>query len=119
MFDFNYAILALMGLVLALAGVATIHGCWLGGLLVVFLQDFAPRIVSNIPFVDVDVVYAQSDLRSDPGARRLLHARRSGVHGQEAQGEGRPRGAEAAGRPVLGFVGFAHPGQPGAHGSPA
>ncbi|MGD9754506.1 MAG: branched-chain amino acid ABC transporter permease [Acidimicrobiia bacterium] len=57
-FDFNYAILTLMGLVLA--GVATIHGCWLGGLLVVFLQDFAPRIVSNIPFFDVDVVYARA-----------------------------------------------------------
>lgn len=57
-FDFNYAILTLMGLVLA--GVATIHGCWLGGLFVVFLQDFAPRIVSNIPFFDVDVVYARA-----------------------------------------------------------
>lgn len=57
-FDFNYAILTLMGLVLA--GVATIHGCWLGGLFVVFLQDFAPRIVTNIPVVDVDVVYARA-----------------------------------------------------------
>lgn len=57
-FDFNYAILTLMGLVLA--GVATLHGCWLGGLFVVFLQDFAPRLVDKIPFYDVDVVYARA-----------------------------------------------------------
>lgn len=55
-FDFNYAILTLMGLVLA--GVATLHGCWLGGLLVVFLQDFAPRWVTKVPFVHLDVIYA-------------------------------------------------------------
>lgn len=57
-FDFNYAILTLMGLVLA--GVATLHGCWLGGFAVVFLQDFAPRLVTKIPFFDVDVVYARA-----------------------------------------------------------
>jgi len=57
-FDANYAIITLMGLVLA--GVATLHGCWLGGLFVVFLQDFAPRMVDKIPFFEVDVVYARA-----------------------------------------------------------
>jgi branched-chain amino acid transport system permease protein len=56
-FDFNYAILTLMGLVLA--GVATIHGCWLGGLIVVFLQDMAPRIIGWLPG-SIDVVYARA-----------------------------------------------------------
>ena len=56
-FGFTYAILTLMGLVLA--GVATLHGCWLGGLLVVFLQDFAPRLVKHVPFVDLKVIYAE------------------------------------------------------------
>lgn len=57
-FDANYAILTLMGLVLA--GVGTLHGCWLGGLVVVFLQDFAPRLVGQVPFYDLDVVYARA-----------------------------------------------------------
>ncbi len=57
-FDFNYAILTLLGLVLA--GVGTLHGCWLGGLVVVFLQDFAPRMVGWVPFYDLDVVYARA-----------------------------------------------------------
>jgi branched-chain amino acid transport system permease protein len=56
-FDFNYAILTLLGLVLA--GVATIHGCWLGGLVVVFLQDIAPRIIGWLPG-GIDVVYARA-----------------------------------------------------------
>jgi branched-chain amino acid transport system permease protein len=55
-FDFNYAILTLMGLVLA--GVATLHGCWLGGLFVVFLQDLAPRLVEKVPFVNLKPIYA-------------------------------------------------------------
>ena len=55
-FDANYAVLTLMGLVLA--GVATLHGCWVGGLLVVFLQDFAPRLVKNLPIIHPDVQYA-------------------------------------------------------------
>jgi branched-chain amino acid transport system permease protein len=55
-FGFTYAILTLMGLVLA--GVGTLHGCWLGGLFVVFLQDFAPRWVKDVPFVDLKVIYA-------------------------------------------------------------
>ena len=55
-FDANYAILTLMGLVLA--GVATLHGCWIGGLLVVFLQDFAPRLIKNLPIIHPDVQYA-------------------------------------------------------------
>jgi len=54
-FDANYAILTLMGLVVG--GVATQHGCWIGGLVVVFLQDFAPRAVGRF---DVDVVYARA-----------------------------------------------------------
>ena len=57
-FDANYAIITLMGLVLA--GVATLHGCWLGGLFVVFLQDFAPRMVDKVPFFEIDVVYARA-----------------------------------------------------------
>ena len=57
-FEFNYAILTLMGLVLA--GVGTLHGCWLGGLVVVFLQDYAPRMVGWVPFYDLDVVYARA-----------------------------------------------------------
>ncbi|MFN0025724.1 MAG: branched-chain amino acid ABC transporter permease [Acidimicrobiales bacterium] len=57
-FDANYAILTLMGLVLA--GVGTLHGCWLGGLVVVFLQDFAPRLVDKVPFYDLDVIYARA-----------------------------------------------------------
>ncbi len=56
-FDANYAILTLMGLVLG--GVATQHGCWIGGMLVVFLQDFAPRIINILPF-KLDVVYARA-----------------------------------------------------------
>jgi branched-chain amino acid transport system permease protein len=55
-FGFTYAILTLMGLVLA--GVGTLHGCWLGGLFVVFLQDLAPRWVKDVPFVDLKVIYA-------------------------------------------------------------
>jgi branched-chain amino acid transport system permease protein len=55
-FGITYAILTLMGLVLA--GVATLHGCWLGGLFVVFLQDLAPRLVKDVPFVDLKVIYA-------------------------------------------------------------
>ncbi len=58
LFDANYAILSLMGLVLA--GVGTLHGCWLGGLVVVFLQDFAPRLVDKVPFYDLDVIYARA-----------------------------------------------------------
>lgn len=54
----DYAILTLMGLVLG--GVGSLHGCWLAGLLVVFLQDFAPRIVTWIPALDLDPVYAQA-----------------------------------------------------------
>jgi branched-chain amino acid transport system permease protein len=57
-FGFTYAILTLMGLVLA--GVATLHGCWLGGLFVVFLQDLAPRLVKDVPFVDLKVIYAEA-----------------------------------------------------------
>ena len=57
-FDANYAVLTLMGLVLA--GAATLHGCWVGGLLVVFLQDFAPRLVKHIPFVHASPVYARA-----------------------------------------------------------
>lgn len=57
-FDANYAIITLMGLVLA--GVGTLHGCWLGGIMVVFLQDLAPRMVDKIPVIDVDVVYARA-----------------------------------------------------------
>lgn len=56
-FGFEYAILTLMGLVLG--GVATLHGAWIGGLLVVFLQDFAPRIVTKLPG-SPDVVYARA-----------------------------------------------------------
>jgi len=56
-FGFTYAILTLMGLVLA--GVATLHGCWLGGLFVVFLQDLAPRLVKHLPYVNKKVIYAQ------------------------------------------------------------
>lgn len=56
-FDANYAILTLMGLVLG--GVATLHGCWIGGMIVVFLQDFAPRIIEWLPF-KIDVVYARA-----------------------------------------------------------
>ena len=41
-------------------GVATLHGCWLGGLFVVFLQDFAPRMVDKVPFFEIDVVYARA-----------------------------------------------------------
>ncbi len=58
MFDANYAIITLMGLVLA--GVGTLHGCWLGGLFVVFLQDLAPRAVGLVPFYELDVVYARA-----------------------------------------------------------
>lgn len=54
----EYATLTLMGLVLA--GVATLHGCWLGGLAVVFLQDMAPRAVKWIPFIELDVIYARA-----------------------------------------------------------
>ena len=57
-FDANYAIITLMGLVLA--GVGTLHGAWLGGVFVVFLQDLAPRAVGLIPVFDVDVVYARA-----------------------------------------------------------
>lgn len=55
-FDSQYAILTLMGLVLA--GVATLHGCWIGGLMVVFLQDFAPRLIKSLPIIHPDVQYA-------------------------------------------------------------
>ncbi|MDH4145783.1 MAG: branched-chain amino acid ABC transporter permease [Acidimicrobiia bacterium] len=41
-FDFNYAILTIMGLVLG--GVATLHGNWVGALLLVFIQDLTSRV---------------------------------------------------------------------------
>ncbi len=52
----EYATLTLMGLVLC--GVATLHGCWLGGLAVVFLQDLAPRWIKAVPGVDIDPIFA-------------------------------------------------------------
>lgn len=52
-FDFNYAILTLMGLVLG--GVATLHGNWIGGLMLVFLQDYATRVsFTAIPFFEIE-----------------------------------------------------------------
>jgi branched-chain amino acid transport system permease protein len=52
-FDFRYAILTLMGLVLG--GVATIHGNWIGGILLVFLQDLASRVeFTAIPFFKIE-----------------------------------------------------------------
>ena len=56
-YDANYAILTIMGLVLG--GVATLHGCWIGGLLLVFIQDFAPRILKALPG-DIPVPYARA-----------------------------------------------------------
>jgi branched-chain amino acid transport system permease protein len=56
-FDANYAILTLLGLVLG--GVATLHGCWVGGLLLVFIQDFAPRIIGWLPG-NIPVEYARA-----------------------------------------------------------
>lgn len=51
-FDANYAVLLIMGLVLG--GVATLHGCWLGGLLMVFVQDLASRFhFTAIPFFKI------------------------------------------------------------------
>ena len=51
-FDANYATLLIMGLVLG--GVATLHGCWLGGLLMVFVQDIASRFhFTAIPFFKI------------------------------------------------------------------
>jgi branched-chain amino acid transport system permease protein len=52
-FDANYAILTLVGLVLG--GVATLHGCWLGGVILVFLQDLASRVTfTAIPFFKIE-----------------------------------------------------------------
>jgi len=52
-FDFRYAILTLMGLVLG--GVATLHGNWIGGILLVFLQDLASRVeFTAIPFFKIE-----------------------------------------------------------------
>jgi len=52
-FDANYAILTLMGLVVG--GVATLHGSWIGGLVVVFLQDLVSRITfTAIPFFKIE-----------------------------------------------------------------
>lgn len=52
-FDFRYAILTLMGLVLG--GVATLHGNWIGGILLVFLQDYASRVeFTAIPFFKIE-----------------------------------------------------------------
>lgn len=52
-FDFRYAILTLMGLVLG--GVATLHGNWIGGILLVFLQDLASRVeFTAIPFFRIE-----------------------------------------------------------------
>jgi branched-chain amino acid transport system permease protein len=56
-YDANYAILTLMGLVLG--GVATLHGCWIGGVLLVFIQDFAPRILERLPG-DIPPAYARA-----------------------------------------------------------
>jgi len=52
-FDANYAILTLMGLVVG--GVASLHGSWIGGLVVVFLQDLASRVTfTAIPFFKIE-----------------------------------------------------------------
>ena len=52
-FDFRYAILSLMGLVLG--GVATLHGNWIGGIMLVFLQDLASRVeFTAIPFFRIE-----------------------------------------------------------------
>ena len=52
-FDANYAILLIMGLVLG--GVATLHGCWIGGLLMVFIQDLSSRVkFTAIPFFKIE-----------------------------------------------------------------
>ena len=52
-FDANYAILTLMGLVVG--GVASLHGSWIGGLVVVFLQDLASRVTfTAIPFFEIE-----------------------------------------------------------------
>lgn len=52
-FDANYAILTIMGLVVG--GVATLHGSWIGGLVVVFLQDLASRVTfTAIPFFEIE-----------------------------------------------------------------
>jgi branched-chain amino acid transport system permease protein len=52
-FDANYAILTLVGLVLG--GVATLHGSWLGGIILVFLQDLASRVTfTAIPFFKIE-----------------------------------------------------------------
>jgi branched-chain amino acid transport system permease protein len=42
-----------MGLVIG--GVATLHGCWVGGVLLVFLQDIVTRIkFTAIPFFKIE-----------------------------------------------------------------
>jgi branched-chain amino acid transport system permease protein len=52
-FDARYAILTLMGLVIG--GVATLHGSWVGGVLLVFLQDIVTRIkFTAIPFFKIE-----------------------------------------------------------------
>jgi len=52
-FDANYAILTLMGLVIG--GVATLHGSWVGGVVLVFLQDLVTRIhFTAIPFFKIE-----------------------------------------------------------------
>jgi branched-chain amino acid transport system permease protein len=52
-FDANYAILTIMGLVIG--GVATLHGNWVGGVVLVFLQDLVTRIsFTAIPFFKIE-----------------------------------------------------------------
>lgn len=52
-FDANYAVLTLVGLVLG--GVATLHGSWIGGIILVFLQDLASRVTfTAIPFFKIE-----------------------------------------------------------------
>ena len=52
-FDARYAVLTLVGLVIG--GVATLHGSWVGGVLLVFLQDLATRVeFTAIPFFRIE-----------------------------------------------------------------
>jgi branched-chain amino acid transport system permease protein len=52
-FDGQHTILLLMGLVVG--GVATLHGAWLGGLVFVFLQDWASRVHATwIPYFRIE-----------------------------------------------------------------
>ena len=72
-FGFTYAILTLMGLVLA--GVATLHGCWLGGLFVVFLPGPGASLGEGRSVRSSEGHLCRGAVRPRARARAVPHAR--------------------------------------------